>query len=136
MGASAGGLEAFEKFLSRTPADSGMAFVLVPHLDAHHKSAMTELLQRYTSMPVVEIADRMAVEADRVHVIPPNGTLSIEKGVLRVTTPRGRSTSTSPSSRRRRATTGIGTRRAFHADNAVVTTATRASAASAMRPSW
>ncbi|HKW54942.1 MAG TPA: chemotaxis protein CheB [Stellaceae bacterium] len=89
MGASAGGLEAFEKFLSRMPPQSGLAFVLVPHLDARHKSAMTELLQRYTSMPVVEIADRMTVAPNRVHIIPPNGTLAIERGVLRVQTPRG-----------------------------------------------
>lgn len=55
MGASAGGLEAFQKFLSRMPADNGMAFILMPHLDARHKSAMAELLQRCTQMPVVEI---------------------------------------------------------------------------------
>src|SRR6185437_12518266 len=89
MGASAGGLEALERFLSRMPADSGLALVLVPHLDARHKSVMTELLQRYTHMPVVAISDGMAVEPNRVHVIPPNGTLTIERGMLRVTTPRG-----------------------------------------------
>ena len=89
MGASAGGLEAFEKFLNHMPIDGGLAFVLVPHLDAHHKSAMTELLQRCTSMEVVEIADGMPAQPNRVHVIPPNGTLSIDRGVLRVTTPRG-----------------------------------------------
>src|SRR5690348_6659333 len=89
MGASAGGLEAFERFLSRMPTDSGLALVLVPHLDARHKSAMTELLQRYTAMPVVEISDGMAPEPNRVHVIPPNGTLTIERGTLRVQTPRG-----------------------------------------------
>jgi two-component system CheB/CheR fusion protein len=89
MGASAGGLEAFERFLSGMAPDSGMAFVLVPHLDARHKSAMTELLQRYTQMPVVEIGDRMIAEPNRVHVIPPNGTLTIERGTLRVETPRG-----------------------------------------------
>jgi two-component system, chemotaxis family, CheB/CheR fusion protein len=88
MGASAGGLEAFERFFSRMPADSGLAFVLVPHLDARHKSAMTDLLKRYTAMPVVEIADGMAVEANRVHIIPPNGTLTIEGASLRVATPR------------------------------------------------
>ena len=89
MGASAGGLEAFERFLSRMTPDSGMAFVLVPHLDARHKSAMTELLQRYTEMPVVEIGDGMIAEPNRIHVIPPNGTLTIERGALRVETPRG-----------------------------------------------
>jgi two-component system, chemotaxis family, CheB/CheR fusion protein len=65
MGASAGGLEAFERFFARMPQDSGMAFVLVPHLDAKHKSAMSELLQRYTEMPVVEITDGMASQVNR-----------------------------------------------------------------------
>jgi two-component system, chemotaxis family, CheB/CheR fusion protein len=89
IGASAGGLEAFEKFLGHTRPDSGLAYVMVPHLDARHRSAMTELLQRYTAMKVVEIADGMAAEPDRVHVIPPDGTLTIERGILRVARPRG-----------------------------------------------
>ncbi len=89
MGASAGGLEAFEKFLGHMPPDSGMAYVMVPHLDARHRSAMTELLQRYTKMKVVEITDGMNAEPNRVHVIPPDGTLTIERGVLQVATPRG-----------------------------------------------
>src|SRR5262245_46271911 len=59
LGASAGGLEAFEKFFRHMPHESGMAFVLVPHLDAHHKSAMSELVQRHTAMKVVEITDGM-----------------------------------------------------------------------------
>jgi two-component system, chemotaxis family, CheB/CheR fusion protein len=89
MGASAGGLEAFEKFLGHTPPDSGMAYVMVPHLDARHPSAMTELLQRYTKMKVVEITDGMTAEPNRVHVIPPDGTLTIKDGTLRVASPRG-----------------------------------------------
>jgi two-component system, chemotaxis family, CheB/CheR fusion protein len=90
IGASAGGLDAFQRFFSKMPPDSGMAFVLVPHLDAHHKSAMVELLRAYTRMPVVEIADRVRAERDHVYVIPPNATLSIERGVLHTTTPRSR----------------------------------------------
>jgi two-component system CheB/CheR fusion protein len=90
IGASAGGLDAFQRFFSKTPADSGMAFVLVPHLDAHHKSAMVELLRAYTRMPVIEIADRAQVEADHVYVIPPNATLSIAHGALHTMTPRSR----------------------------------------------
>src|SRR5260370_10277333 len=89
MGASAGGLEAFEKFLGHMPPERGMAYVMVPHLDARHRSAMTELLQRYTKMKVVEITDGMNAEPNRVHVIPPDGTLTIERGVLQVATPRG-----------------------------------------------
>src|SRR5258708_34596129 len=88
MGASAGSLEAFEKFLGHMPPDSGMAYVMVPHLDARHRSAMTELLQRYTKMQVVEITDGMKAEPNRVHVIPPDGTLTIERGSLRVARPR------------------------------------------------
>jgi len=90
IGASAGGLDAFQRFFSKTPADSGMAFVLVSHLDAHHKSALVELLQAYTRMPVREIADRAQVEADHVYVIPPNATLSITHGALYTMTPRSR----------------------------------------------
>src|SRR5438874_2608762 len=76
IGASAGGLDAFQRFFSKMPADSGMGFVLVPHLDAYHKSAMVELLQAYTRMPIVEIVDRAQVAADHVYVIAPNATLS------------------------------------------------------------
>src|SRR5260370_14599693 len=90
IGASVGGLDAFERLYCKRPADSGMAFVLVPHLDAHHKSAMVELLRAYTRMPVVEIADRAQVEADPVYVIPPNATLSIAHGALHTMTPRSR----------------------------------------------
>src|SRR5260370_28627108 len=72
IGASAGGLDAFQRLFSKMPADSGMAFVLVPHLDPHHKSAMVEFLRAYTPMPVVENARRAQVDADHVYVIPPN----------------------------------------------------------------
>lgn len=88
MGASAGGLEAFDKFFSRMATDSGLAFILVPHLDARHKSAMAELVQRYTSMPVVEIADKTKISPNHVYVIPPDATLTIKQGQLRLTKPR------------------------------------------------
>jgi two-component system, chemotaxis family, CheB/CheR fusion protein len=90
IGASAGGLDAFQRFFSKMPADSGMAFVLVPHLDAHHKSAMVDLLRSYTRMAVIEITDRAHLEANHVYVIPPNATLSIVHGALHTTTPRSR----------------------------------------------
>lgn len=88
MGASAGGLEAFEKFFAHMPANSGLAFVLVPHLDAVHKSSMVDLLRRYTAMKVAEITDDMKLAPDQVFVIPPNASLTMERGRLRVTTPR------------------------------------------------
>jgi hypothetical protein len=61
IGASAGGLEAFDSFFHACPADSGMAFVLVPHLDPDHDSLLTEILQRSTAMPVVEALDQTVV---------------------------------------------------------------------------
>jgi len=89
MGASAGGLEAFERFFLHMPPDSGMAFVLVPHLDAHHKSAMTELVGRFTPMPVVPISDGMTIRPNHVHVIQPNTTLTMRGDVFHAETPRG-----------------------------------------------
>jgi two-component system, chemotaxis family, CheB/CheR fusion protein len=90
MGASAGGLDAFQRFFSNMPPDSGLAFILVPHLDAHHKSAMAELLRSHTKMPVAQITDHAKVESNHVYVIPPNATLTIEKGVLHSVSPRVR----------------------------------------------
>jgi two-component system CheB/CheR fusion protein len=87
LGASAGGLDAFKKFLSAVPADSGIAYVLLPHLDPKHKSLMVELLARHTPMPVVEAADGQCVEADRVYVLPPNTYMTIGDGSLRLTGP-------------------------------------------------
>src|SRR3989339_337151 len=92
IGASAGGLEALELFLGNVPVKSGMAFVVVQHLDPTRKGIMVELLQRATSMPVVQIKDRMKVEPERVYVIPPNRDLSLLHGVLHLlepTAPRG-----------------------------------------------
>ena len=91
MGASAGGLEAFERFFLHTPSDSGLAFVVVTHLDTHHRSAMVELLARYTQMPVVEITDGLAATANRIHVIPPNSTLTMQRDSFRLETPRSNS---------------------------------------------
>lgn len=82
--ASAGGLSAFTQFFQAMPADSGAGFVVVPHLDATHKSLMVELLSRHTSMPVVEAIDGIAVASNHVYVIPPNHLLTIEHGKLRL----------------------------------------------------
>jgi len=87
IGASAGGLDAFKKFFAAMPADSGVAFVLIPHLDPKHESLMVELLARYTKMPVVEAEEGMAALANRVYVIPPNKYMTISGGVLRLTGP-------------------------------------------------
>jgi two-component system CheB/CheR fusion protein len=87
IGASAGGLDAFKKFFAALPPDSGIAFVLVPHLDPAHESLMVELLARHTTMPVVEAENNMPVEANHVYIIPPNKYMTIVGGVLRLTGP-------------------------------------------------
>jgi len=88
MGASAGGLEAFEQFFSKMPPDSGIGFVLIPHLDPTHASMMTELLRRVTNMEVTEAKDGMKVKPDHVYVIPPNKEMSIYQGTLNLEAPK------------------------------------------------
>ncbi len=87
IGASAGGLEAFEQFFSNMPVPSGMAFVLVPHLDPTHKSIMPDLIARHTTMDVVQAKDGMKVAPDKVYIIPPNKDLSIFGGTLQLMDP-------------------------------------------------
>jgi two-component system CheB/CheR fusion protein len=87
IGASAGGLDAFKKFFTVLPPDSGIAFVLVPHLDPAHKSLMVELMARHTTMPVVEAEKDMPVESNHVYIIPPNKYMTIRGGILRLTGP-------------------------------------------------
>ena len=87
IGASAGGLEAFEQFFRHMPLDSGMAFVLVIHLDPSHASMMTEILQRTTAMPVAEAKDQTPVAPNHIYVIPPNREMAIFHGALQVGVP-------------------------------------------------
>jgi two-component system CheB/CheR fusion protein len=87
IGASAGGLEALEQFLAHAPAGSGMAFVIVQHLDPTRKGIMPELLQRATRMKVAQVRDRTPVRPDCVYVIPPNKDMSILHGVLHLLKP-------------------------------------------------
>ena len=84
IGASAGGMEAFTELLHHLPVDTGMAFVLIQHLDPKHHSMLTELLSKKTIMPVKEVTDGMRVEANQVYVIPPNATMSISDHTLRL----------------------------------------------------
>jgi len=79
IGASAGGLEALEQFLSHIPAKSGMAYIVIQHLDPTQKGFLTELLQRITKMDVHLAEDRMPVVPNSVYVIPPNKSMSILK---------------------------------------------------------
>jgi two-component system, chemotaxis family, CheB/CheR fusion protein len=87
IGASAGGLDAFKKFFSALPRDSGLAFVLIQHLDPTRDSLTAELVSTYTRMRVVQVEDGMRVEANRVYVIPPNAYLSIRERTLRLSAP-------------------------------------------------
>jgi two-component system CheB/CheR fusion protein len=82
VGASAGGLEAFTELLSQLPDDTGLAFVLIQHLDPSHESHLSELLSKASKMPVSEVKGETHVEANRVYVIPPRCNLSISHGVL------------------------------------------------------
>ena len=82
VGASAGGLEAFTGLLKHLPVDTGMAFVLVQHLDPQHESALPQILTRATSMPVHEVTNNLAIKANHVYIIPPNTSLGIARGFL------------------------------------------------------
>ncbi|WP_420798841.1 chemotaxis protein CheB [Geothrix limicola] len=89
IGASAGGLGAFEAFFSGMPtdADPGMAFVLVQHLAPDHKSLLTELIQRSTQMKVYEVEDGMVVQPNCAYIIPPGRDMAFMKGTLQLLEP-------------------------------------------------
>ncbi len=82
IGASAGGLEALELFFQNMSITSGMAFVVIQHLDPNHIGIMPELLQRFTNMKVMEVTDKLAVLPNSVYVIPPNKSMSILNNTL------------------------------------------------------
>ena len=87
LGASAGGLEPLEQFLSSVPAESGLAYLVVQHMDPHHKTLLVELLQRVTPMPVSEATDAQPVYANAVYVIPPDAEMTVSAGALRLARP-------------------------------------------------
>ena len=87
IGASAGGLEALEQFLRAMPPNTGMALVIVQHLDPTRKGIMVQLLSRATTMKVSQVTDRLPVEPNHVYVIPPNRDMSILHGVLHLLDP-------------------------------------------------
>ncbi|MCK9605367.1 MAG: PAS domain-containing protein [Methylomonas sp.] len=87
VGASAGGLEALEQFFAQVPAVSGVAFVVIQHLDPHYQGMLPDLLQRITPLTVTQADDRMQVLSDWVYVIPPNKDLSILHGKLQLLDP-------------------------------------------------
>ncbi|MGI6118115.1 MAG: chemotaxis protein CheB [Bilifractor sp.] len=84
IGASAGGLEALQEFLTFLPSNTGMAFVIIQHLAPDHKSLLAEILSKYSSMPVTEIQDGMSVERNHIYMIPPKYNVEIISDVLRL----------------------------------------------------
>jgi two-component system CheB/CheR fusion protein len=94
IGASAGGLEAFTELLSHLPTDTGMAFVLLQHLDPSHPSLLTEIIARTTAMTVQEVVDGMEIAPNQVYVIPSDMAMTIAAGHLRLQ-PRSRARSMS-----------------------------------------
>lgn len=90
IGASAGGLDACKKLVGALPADIGMAFILVQHLDPTHESMMADLLAEHTAMSVRQATDGMPIERNHIYLIPPGTYLSIEKGVLHLSRPEAR----------------------------------------------
>src|SRR5687767_7583720 len=84
IGASAGGLEAFKKLLKAIPENSGMAYVLVQHLDPSHESLLPDLLQKITTIPVLEITDDIKVQPDHIYIIPSNKMLLANDGILQL----------------------------------------------------
>jgi two-component system CheB/CheR fusion protein len=85
VGASAGGLEAYMDLFRALPAQTGMAFVAVQHLDPNHPSALAELLGKTTRLTVKEVSNGVMVQPDHVYVIPPNAFMTISGGVFSLT---------------------------------------------------
>jgi two-component system CheB/CheR fusion protein len=87
IGASAGGLDALEQFFHNVPVNSGVAFVVVQHLDPTHVCILPELLQRITALKVIQVSDHQKVQPNCVYIIPPNKSMSMLNGVLHLFEP-------------------------------------------------
>ena len=90
VGASAGGLEAFKILLECLPVDTGLAFVIIQHLSSGQESLLTDILSRFTKMPVHQVEDGMHVKPNHVYVIPPGSTMTLIDGCLMLS-PKGKS---------------------------------------------
>src|SRR5512139_3086841 len=84
IGASAGGLEAYSKLFPPLPGDTGLAFIVVQHLDPKHESLLPEIISRMTPMPVIQAEDGIQVQANRVYIIPPGANMAFSQGALRL----------------------------------------------------
>jgi two-component system CheB/CheR fusion protein len=89
IGASAGGLEAYKEFFLALPSDTGMAFVLIQHLDPSHESMLTEIIAKATRMPVEEVKSGVTIQPNCVYVIPPNALMALAGSVFQLS-PRGK----------------------------------------------
>jgi two-component system, chemotaxis family, CheB/CheR fusion protein len=92
IGASAGGLEAIEQLFTNMPTDTGMAFVLIPHLDPSHKNSLCDIIKKYTLIPIFEVQNGMPIKPNCIYIIPPNYDMAILHGTLQLielTTPIG-----------------------------------------------
>src|SRR5450830_2126347 len=87
IGASAGGLDPIVAFLTHVPPDSGIAYVVVQHLDPAHKAMLPELLQRATSIPVKQVTHHEVLQPNHIYVIPPNVDLALSKGCFVLSEP-------------------------------------------------
>jgi two-component system CheB/CheR fusion protein len=87
IGASAGGLEALEQFFENMPENNGMAFVVIQHLDPNYAGILPELLQRTTTMKVIQVTDQLLTKPNHVYVIPRNKSMSILRGYLHLFDP-------------------------------------------------
>ncbi len=85
LGASAGGLEALEKFFASAPSDTGLTFIVIQHLSPDYKSLMAELLAKHTRMPVAQAVDNQRVEPDHIYLIPPKKNMLLYHGKLLLT---------------------------------------------------
>src|SRR6202011_2719635 len=84
VGASAGGLEAFSELLRNLPTETGMAFILIQHLDPHHPSQLVQILARETTLTVKEATDEEILRPNQIYVIPPNREMTMKEGTLRL----------------------------------------------------
>jgi two-component system CheB/CheR fusion protein len=90
VGGSAGALNAYKTLLDHLPADTGMAFVIVSHINPAAYSQLAQILARHTKMPTLVASDSMPINANHVYVIPANADLEVEKYKFKLTTPRSR----------------------------------------------
>jgi two-component system CheB/CheR fusion protein len=85
IGASAGGLEAYKEFFHALPVDTGLAFVLIQHLDPSHHSLLAEILSKATKLPVDEVRSGIRIKPNHVYVIPPDAFMAITAATFRLT---------------------------------------------------